>query len=204
MKKSPVFKETAQYYLRQLERLPLEALASRLGLEEVRDGKGAIRILGRLFHLEPGRFTGPDGLPAPFEALVVVSRYLLGAPQTAPADEAWTAYRDFPDAAPLVSYFRSNAEAPVAKTFAGRIDELAARCARLGGQPLDRGLPYDLALKIDALPRVPIFLLFNDADEEFGAECRLLFERRAAAYLDMESTAILGVMLSAALTATRS
>ena len=65
-------------------------------------------------------------------------------------------------------------------------------------------LPYDLALKIDALPRVPIFLLFNDADEEFGAECRLLFERRAAAYLDMESTAILGVMLSAALTATRS
>ena len=66
MKKSPVFKETAQYYLRQLERLPLEALASRLGLEEVRDGKGAIRILGRLFHLEPGRAFFMD-LPDPRE-----------------------------------------------------------------------------------------------------------------------------------------
>ena len=200
MKKSPVFKETARYYLHQLERLPLTALAPRLALE-IQGQAVMIPILGKTFCLEPGRLLGPDGRQAPFEALVVASRYLIGAPETAPTDEAWTAYRDFPDAAPLVSYFQCNAEAPIAQTFSGRTAELAAHCQRIGGRPLDGGLHYDLALGLQALPRIPIYLLFNDEDPEFGAECRLLFERRAADYLDMESLAILGVMLAAQLVA---
>ena len=57
-------------------------------------------------------------------------------------------------------------------------------------------LPYDVALAIPALPRVPLHLLFMDADDEFPAQCRILFERRAEAYLDMECLAILGWLLS--------
>ena len=200
MKTSPVFKETARYYLQQLESLPLVALAPRLGLE-IQGGTLVIPILGRPFHLEPGRLLDPDGRQAPFEALVVASRYLVGAPETAPTDESWSAYRDFADAGPLVNYFHRNAEAPIAANFTGRTGELAARCERIGARPLEQGLSYDLVMAVPALPRIPIFVLFNDADEEFDAECRLLFERRAAAYLDMESVAILGAMLAAALTA---
>lgn len=35
-------------------------------------------------------------------------------------------------------------------------------------------------------------MLHNDADDEFGAECSVLFERRVENYLDMESLAIVG------------
>ena len=200
MEKSPVFKETALYYLRQLAALPIEAVAARLGLG-FRNGAVTIALLGKHYRLEPDRLLAPDGSRAPFEALVVVSRYLLSAPETAPTDDAWAAYREFPDAAPLMNYFRHNAEGPVARAFAGRVGQLRARCQEIGARPLGSGLNYDLAVGIEALPHIPIFLLFNDADAEFPAECRLLFERRAAAYLDMESVAILASMLAAALTA---
>jgi hypothetical protein len=51
-------------------------------------------------------------------------------------------------------------------------------------------------MKFDLLPYVPVLLLYNDADEEFPAQCLLLFERRAEKYLDMESMAILAWLLT--------
>ena len=50
-----------------------------------------------------------------------------------------------------------------------------------------------------ALPRVPLLLLFNDADEEFPAEARILFRANAERILDMECLAILGWLLSSKL-----
>ena len=38
-------------------------------------------------------------------------------------------------------------------------------------------------------------MLCNDADEEFPARCRVLFERRAENYLDMECLAMVGMLL---------
>jgi hypothetical protein len=46
------------------------------------------------------------------------------------------------------------------------------------------------------LPKIPVLLLFDDADEEFPAQCKVLFERRAEHYLDPECLAILGMLLS--------
>jgi hypothetical protein len=53
------------------------------------------------------------------------------------------------------------------------------------------------------MARAPIFkktmedyLLFNDAEEGFPAQCTLLFGQRAQNYLDMESLAILGGTLA--------
>jgi hypothetical protein len=48
----------------------------------------------------------------------------------------------------------------------------------------------------EALPRVRIYLIFNDADEDFPADCSLLFEKQAAKYLDMECLAMIGMVLA--------
>jgi hypothetical protein len=48
----------------------------------------------------------------------------------------------------------------------------------------------------EALPRVRIYLIFNDADEDFPADCSLLFEKQAAQYLDMECLAMIGMVLA--------
>jgi hypothetical protein len=52
-------------------------------------------------------------------------------------------------------------------------------------------------MRLPALPRIPILLLFNGADEEFPARCPMLLDRRAGKYLDMECLAIAGWALSA-------
>jgi len=39
---------------------------------------------------------------------------------------------------------------------------------------------------LPALPRIPILFLFNDADERFPARASILYQRRAAHFLDAE------------------
>ncbi len=55
---------------------------------------------------------------------------------------------------------------------------------------------YDLSVQFVALPRIPILLLFNDADVEFGASCLVLFESCAKAFLDPECLAMVGAKLA--------
>lgn len=195
MEKSPVFGRTRAFYLQRLASLDRAAVAQRLGLRW-EGGTLMVPLLGDDCRLaDDGLRTADDGRVS-FAALVVVGNYLLRAPEAVPADASWAAYRDFPDAAPLRNYFRRNAERPLVEAFAEDAARLGERCRRIGGRPAAEGLAYDLAFRIEALPRLPVFLLFNAADAEFPAECRLCFERRAAAFIDMESLAILAVLLA--------
>jgi len=69
-------------------------------------------------------------------------------------------------------------------------------------EPSGKGASLDICvilckdlLLLDALPRVPVILLFNDADDEFPAQSSVLFEQRAEKYLDPECLAMAGRLL---------
>ena len=51
---------------------------------------------------------------------------------------------------------------------------------------LDAALHADAGRIKAALPRIPILFLFNDAAEQFPARASILYERRAAHFLDAE------------------
>ncbi|MBT8369022.1 MAG: DUF3786 domain-containing protein, partial [Deltaproteobacteria bacterium] len=104
-------------------------------------------------------------------------------------------FKDFKDAAPFAGAFINYTEAPLANHFAGDLVRLEAAARALNGQPPTADFPYDLCVQFAALPKVPVLLLFNDADEEFTARCAVLFERRAEKYLDMECLAMVGTQL---------
>ncbi len=87
-------------------------------------------------------------------------------------------------------------ERPITGVFGGRLSVLEGAARAAGGYPPAEALPYHLAVRFDALPRVPLLLLFNDADEEFPADCRVLFEQRAEHFLDAESLAMLARLLA--------
>ena len=76
------------------------------------------------------------------------------------------------------------------------MDLLEERCRKLGAAPLEDGAAYDLSLMFKALPRIPVLLRFNDGDDEFPAQCSILFRQSAEHYLDMESLAIAGTFLA--------
>ena len=54
---------------------------------------------------------------------------------------------------------------------------------------------YDISVKFQALPRIPLLLLFNDRDDEFPSNCSVLFKGNAGYFLDPECLAIPGGLL---------
>jgi len=178
-------------YLVRLRGLDVRHLPERLGVE-MEDTAVLVPFFGRIYRVSSEGIQGPDGARPPLDLCVILSRYLLVAPPVAAGEEDWVTFRDFKDSGPLTIYFANEVEGAITRRFSQRLSDLAAAGQALGGGGPDIEADCDLALRFEALPVVPLVLLFNDADEEFPARCSLLFERRAERYLDAECLAMLG------------
>jgi len=193
--KSPVFNKIYKDYLAQVAKLDVQSISEKLGVQVQEEGV-IIPLFGEPYRVSTMDIIDPFGNKPLHAVIVLLCKYLLLCPDGISYKDDWVTYKDFKDAAPFVHGFLTNAEKPIAKNFSGRLNELNKACKKLGGYPPDVELAYDLTMKFDSLPKVPVFLLFNDEDDEFPAQCSLLFERRAAKYLDMECLAIIGWLLS--------
>ncbi len=60
----------------------------------------------------------------------------------------------------------------------------------------EEGWHYDISFLFYTLSHIPVLLLFNEADELFPAQCIILFKETIEHFLDMESVAILGLILT--------
>jgi hypothetical protein len=194
---NPAFEKTYRDYLAQLAAVDLHAAAEMLG--GYSDGGKAVVMpfFGRPYTVSAAGISDPSGSRPSHSVGVLLSKYLLMCPLAPPADASWVSYKDFRDAGPFVGGFRNNAELPLERAFGSNPAELKKHCEPLGGVPAAGDFPYEVAMQLPALPKIPILLLFNGADDEFPARCTMLFERRSEKYLDMECLAITGWALSA-------
>ncbi|AFM28044.1 DUF3786 domain-containing protein [Desulfomonile tiedjei] len=189
------FDEIYRDYLDKIARIDLNKVSEGLGIVVI--GEDAIMPLFGMEHRVSARgIVNQDGRRPSHSVSVVLCKYLLMCPETEPLDSNLVSYRDFKDSAPFAEGFRANAEANISRAFSGRIGKLEQACQQLMARPVQEDFPGQLKMRLDALPKVPILLLFNDEDEEFPAQCSLLFERRAEKYLDMECLAISGWILA--------
>lgn len=197
--KAPVFDDIYRDYIAEVREMDPVFYADRLGIK-IDQGQIVIPFFEMEHRITETDILDPAGKRPDHVMSVILSKYILLCPEFEPAGEDLVTYKDFKDAAPFVGGFAANGERPVAETFPGCMDELEAACQKYGGTKVDLDLPYDLVVRFSALPRVPIYLLFTDADDEFPAQSVLLFERRAAGYLDMECLAMVGMKLAAFIT----
>lgn len=189
-----VFDESYENYLSQLRKLSLVSIAPKIGAEFA-DNLLRISLFDRTFKVSSTGIAGPDGRRPSYDVCVILSKYLLLAPEVQVPGETWVSFKDFKDSRPLHNYFANDVEQAAATHFSGRIDALQVACAALGGYAPDLQVSYDLAIQFNALPMIPVVMLFNDADDEFSATCSLLFPARTEAYLDAECIAMLGTLL---------
>ena len=190
-----IFEKTFQDYLQQTLQLDLPAIAAALDLEQT--GKGVrIVLFGQPYSVSSDGIADARGRRPSHAICVVLFKYLLMCPGQTPVGADWAPYRSFPDAAPFAGAFVTHTEAPIARNFSGRLTELRAACQALGGSDPGLDWPHQLCMRFNALTRVPLLLLFNDKDDEFPADCRLMFEQRAEHFLDMECLAMVGWQLS--------
>ncbi len=190
-----LFDEIYRDYLDQVSQVDVGKIKDRLGVMTQGD-EAIIPLFGMEHRIGPQGISNHRGSRPSHSVSVVLCKYLLMCPDTEPWDSRWVSYRDFKDAGPFVQGFRANAEANISRTFSGRMSMLEHACGQLSGCPVQEDFPSDLRMRFDALPKVPILMLFNDQDDEFPAQCSLLFERRAQEYLDMECLAMAGWILA--------
>ncbi|MFP4421602.1 MAG: DUF3786 domain-containing protein [Desulfococcaceae bacterium] len=192
---APIFQEIYENYLAEVAALSLSSRAEPLGIRV--DGDAAIiPFFHRTYTVTPAAVADEEGRKPSHAVCVILCKYLLLCPDNPIPDGAVVTYKDFRDAGPYVGGFHNTAQRPIAEAFSGRLEELGQRCKALGGTVWETDVNCDLAVAFPALPRVPTFLIFNDADEEFDAECSLFFRRDAAQYLDMECLAMIGMTMA--------
>jgi hypothetical protein len=186
-----VYNQTYQYYLEQLKVMRFAGKQDLLGIT-VADDVVMVPYFGQPIRLTADGLVDASGNRPDFADCVVVCRYLIMGPTVEAQQREWVAYRDFPDAGPLTVFWSDTVEGAIAKTFSGHVDRLRRASERLGGMPTEMDIACDLCRRFAPLPKVPLLLIFNDADDDFPAAASLLFEKRASTYLDAESQAILG------------
>ena len=101
------------------------------------------------------------------------------------------------DSIPSGPFYRSAFECRTAgillKIFADKPEALAACAERIGAEPNELG---DVGFTVNAFPRVPITVVFWQADEEFTARASFLFDASIASYLPTEDITLTSQMLA--------
>lgn len=190
-----VYNQTYHGYLEQLKTMRFEGKEDVLGITVAGDTV-VVPYFGRPIRLTADGLADETGRRPDFSDCVVVCRYLIMCPRIEPMQNEWVAYRDFPDAGPLTVFWTDTVERPLARTFSRDVGALIKACNVMGGRLTDMQVACDLCRYFTPLPKMPLLLVFNDADDDFPASASLLFEKRASTYLDAESLAILGHALS--------
>jgi hypothetical protein len=134
----------------------------------------------------------------PDHVLALVLYYLARSDGTLPVGRL-TSFAELPDGRFYVQAFRGYTGAVLARGFAEKPEALERAAESLGGRPTT-GLA-DRAWQFEALPRVPLTLLWWDGDDEFDARAEIMFDCTASHHLTTDGCAVLGSWLTSTLLA---
>lgn len=190
-----VFEKTYAHYLSLLAETNLDGIARRLAIPCM-DGEMTIMLLGEDYRVSNRGVRSQNDNRAGFAQSIVLFKYLLMFPDEIPQPSGWVAYHTFKDAQPLRQSYSLQTNTRIADYFSGKLAQLELAGTRLGGEIVVDEASFDVSMKFTLLPQIPLFLRFNDADEDFESECTTLFDQTIESYLDMESVSILGSLFA--------
>ncbi len=192
--KGTIFKQTYEDYLELIKDKDLEDISRKLGAKFEND-EIIIKLFNDEYSVSAEGISDFSNQKPSYDICVILSKYILLCPDTPPGNHDWFSYKDFRNSAPLVNYFRNEVEDVIGSHFSGKLNVLRKASELLAGYPPSVNVNYDFAVQFNALPLIPIILLYNDPDEEFPANCSLLFDSQSENYLDCECLAMLGRQL---------
>lgn len=110
-------------------------------------------------------------------------------------------FKEFPNTVSKIISMNDHVETPLINAFSGNKKELRDACQKAGAIDVsDRYDSCDLAFLFTAFPKVPVTLLFWDAQEDFDAEIKLMFDETVIDHLDIEAIMFLSEELVKKLT----
>ena len=116
-----------------------------------------------------------------------------------PPTGRWKALEEIPNTVSKVKSMREHVEIPLQTRFSGHLQDLRAAADNLGGREMTgQDKTAQVVYLFWPLPRIPVQLMFWDADpsEGFEAKASLLFDETITRHLDIESIIFLSEQLS--------
>jgi hypothetical protein len=160
-----------------------------------------IVFLNDAYRVTKDKITDTSGMePRPWISILIYNHLCMPNPPS-PAGE-WITFSSVPASHAKDKAWAGHVEEEIAKHFAGNGAGLKAACERLGGIPATVPGSHDAAYEFRFFPHYPVLLLFDDAvaEENFPAQCRMLLDKTAPKYLDIESIVVLGEEFASRLT----
>lgn len=185
------YQEIHDSLMQRLASVPLAERAQRLGLRRHPPEDVAVVFLGQTYLAGPQGVRRLDGEPAPLITASVIAGYLLKGGWGEPAGRFVPLQALAGTGSAHTSFERHALSAPLVKRYQGRLSALMQAATRLGGRKTGQAEAGGLSLVFDALPRVPLQLVFNDRDPEFPAEARFLLDLTATNFLEYEYLAVM-------------
>ena len=172
---------------KEVAALRLEDIAAGLGAE-LGDGSLSIRCLGRDFLMGPDGTIAAAGPIAPWIQILLL-HYVRTRGSTA-ISGTWVSFTDLKAALMKAKSFTRECEEPLRELFDRDPVHAERELERLGAVR-QAGTPAPTAWKIATLPRIPVLLLYWPSDEEFPSKIKILFDKTADRFLDVESLTFL-------------
>lgn len=129
----------------------------------------------------------PPGIaPNPWDAILLYN-FIASGGKTQPTG-TWITYNSLPNSVSKAKTL-ARLEKELAEHFAGQVGQLRRQAAALGAEPAQASENADYQGVFWPLPRVPVLLLFWDAEpeEDFQAQAHFLFDSTVGDFLDLES-----------------
>jgi len=123
----------------------------------------------------------------PLWSKILILHYLVKS-EGVPLTGEWINFKQVPGGGTYYPAFVKRSQKPLCDFFSDRLDLLERAARTLGGEKADYG---DRAVRIPALPRVPVVLVCWSGDEEFHSAAHILFDSTVSSYLSTEDVAVL-------------
>jgi hypothetical protein len=188
------YKTARALALEELSKEDLTECCSNAGvfMEEMSSGKKRISIpfLGKARDLIIDEGTAAfdeSERPIKLQDQVLLLHYLITA-TGAPIENKWITFREVPSGPFYYPSFVKRAIAPLVACFGDDPEGLKKVGTKMGELMSE---PGDIAVRILALPRVPVVLSLWKGDDEFPPEGNILFDASIISYLSTEDIAYL-------------
>ena len=189
-RKRDSFAIALKFLQEKVEPLNFAALADGLGATYgAEDGRPYLILpyFGHEVQVFKDEVRHPQGVEEnPWDAILLYN-YIASQKQRPPCGQ-WIKFQGLPNSVSKTKTLL-RLQKHLAEAVSGQTELLARKAKELGGEPVSVAQAADLQFLFQPLPRLPILLVFHDAEpeEDFAAEAHFLFDAQVMDYLDLES-----------------
>jgi hypothetical protein len=165
-------------------------VAERLGLSLQLDGALYVNFLGREYEISSRGVNPTDGKPVNVNNRSVLAYYTLSKGVGEPAF-SYVPISNLVGTGIIFSTSIKWMTDPLGKTFSGDYATFSETMSRLGGVFKGKLNSGGCSWLLEALPKIPVQVVYYDGDDEFPCEVQILFDKNASHFMEFECLAFL-------------